>query len=276
MESIAKWIETYIHNFEYVFFLFFVCITLFFLFRNKIYFFSLINLENKEVTQLKDRIRTLESYAKDLENKVRSMELLVNTLIERITKVNNRQLEPLQEEIKTLKIQPKRPAHPVLLVYGVNEFGEQDRNALRRAGVSFFRLKYANLDDLRVELHRRRSDGNLYDIVHVSSHGGNEAIVLDTDKVDGIELSNVLSGVRGIFLATCSNQNIADKLLGIVRYVVVVYEEIETKMLSDFVFEFYKRYKADWDIEGAFNGALTVMPEVSEFVDLRIGGTNVV
>jgi len=276
MESIVKWIETYIHNFEYVFFLFFVCITLFFLFRNKTQFFNLINLENKEVKQLKDRIRTLESYAKDLENKVRSMELLVNTLIERITEVNNRQLEPLQEEIKTLKIQPKRPARPVLLVYGVNEFGEQDRNALRRAGVSFFRLKYANLDDLRVELHRRRSDGNLYDIVHVSSHGGNEAIILDTDKVDGIELSNVLSGVRGIFLATCSNQNIADKLLGIVRYVVIVYEEIETKMLSDFVFEFYKRYKADWDIEGAFNGALTVMPEVSEFVDLRIGGTNVV
>ena len=276
MESIVKWIETYIHNFEYVFFLFFVCITLFFLFRNKTQFFNLINLENQEVKQLKDRIRTLESYAKDLENKVRSMELLVNTLIERITEVNNRQLEPLQEEIKTLKIQPKRPARPVLLVYGVNEFGEQDRNALRRAGVSFFRLKYANLDDLRVELHRRRSDGNLYDIVHVSSHGGNEAIILDTDKVDGIELSNVLSGVRGIFLATCSNQNIADKLLGIVRYVVIVYEEIETKMLSDFVFEFYKRYKADWDIEGAFNGALTVMPEVSEFVDLRIGGTNVV
>lgn len=276
MESIVKWIETYIHNFEYIFFLFFVCITLFFLFRNKIHFFNLINLENKEVTQLKDRIRTLESYAKDLENKVRSMELLVNTLIERITEVNNRQLEPLQEEIKTLKIQPKRPARPVLLVYGVNEFGEQDRNALRRAGVSFFRLKYANLDDLRVELHRRRSDGNLYDIVHVSSHGGDEAIILDTDKVDGIELSNVLSGVRGIFLATCSNQNIADKLLGIVRYVVSVCEEIETKTLSDFVFEFYKRYKADWDIEGAFNGALTVMPEVSEFVDLRIGGTNVV
>lgn len=276
MESIAKWLETYIHIFEYVFFLFFVCITLFFLFRNKMQFFNLINLENQEVKQLKDRIRTLESYAKDLENKVRSMELLVNTLIERITKVNNRQLEPLQEEIKTLKIQPKRPARPVLLVYGVNEFGEQDRNALRRAGVSFFRLKYANLDDLRVELHRRRSDGNLYDIVHVSSHGGDEAIILDTDKVDGIELSNVLSGVRGIFLATCSNQNIADKLLGIVRYVVVVYEEIETKMLSDFVFEFYKRYKADWDIEGAFNGALTVMPEVSEFVDLRIGGKNVV
>ena len=61
-------------------------------------FFNLINLENQEVKQLKDRIRTLESYAKDLENKVRSMELLVNTLIERITKVNNRQLEPLQKK----------------------------------------------------------------------------------------------------------------------------------------------------------------------------------
>lgn len=247
-----------------------------FLVRNRNYFLKLLNVEDTQVKQLEEQVLTLRVYTRELEAKIRSMELLVNTLIDRITEVNARQLEPLKAEIKTLKPVQKRPSRPVLLVYGVNEFGEEDRNALRRAGVSFFRLKYAGLDDLRGELHRRRSDGNLYDIVHISSHGGQDAIILDTEKVDGIELSNVLAGVRGIFLATCSNQNIADKLLGIVRYVVVIYEEIETKMASNFVFEFYRRYKADWDIEAAYYGALEIMPEISEFVDLRIGGTNVV
>lgn len=242
----------------------------FLLVRNRNYFLKLLNVEDREVKQLKEQIITLKVYTKELENKIRSMEILVNTLIDRITEVNAHQLEPLKTEIKALK----RPSRPVLLVYGVNEFGEEDRNALRRAGVSFFRLKYASLEDLRGELHRRRSDGSLYDIVHVSSHGGEDAIILDTERVDGIELSNVLAGVRGIFLATCSNQNIADKLLGIVRYVVVIYEEIESKMASNFVFEFYRRYKADWDIEAAYYGALEIMPEASEFVDLRIGGTN--
>lgn len=244
------------------------------LIKNRASMFSALNIEDKEVRELKEKVKSLENYAKDLENKLKSMEILVNTLIDRITEVNARQLEPLKAEIKTLKPPTKLPSRPVLLVYGVDEFGEQDRNALRKAGVSFFRIKNANLEDLRMELHRRRSDGNLYDIVHISSHGGGDAILLDTDLVDRFELSKILDGVRGIFLATCSNQTVADKLLGIVHYVIMVYEEVETTNLSNFVYEFYKRYKVDWDIEASFNGALTVMPEISEFVDLRIGGSH--
>lgn len=242
----------------------------FFLVRNKNYFSKLLNVEDIEVKQLKEQVITLKVYTKELENKIRSMEILVNTLIDRITEINTHQLEPFKTEIKTLK----HPSRPILLVYGTDEFGEEDRNALRKAGVSFFRLKNASLEDLRMELHRRRSDGNLYDIVHISSHGGGDSLLLDTDLVDRFEMAKVLEGVRGVFLATCSNQNISDKLLGIVKYVVMVYEEIQTNYLSNFVYEFYKRYKVDWDIEAAFNGAIAVMPEISEFVDLRIGGTN--
>lgn len=78
--------------------------------------------------------------------------------------------------------------------------------------------------------------------------------------------------MRAIFLGTCNNQKIADRLVGIVKYVIVVYEEIDTKLASNFVYEFYKRYKTEMDIEKSFEGAISVMPEVSEFVDLRIGG----
>lgn len=272
--EIMHWAESPVQNFGYLFFSFTLVILIIYFVRNREQVSRLLNIENAEVAELKKQLKVLEAYAKGLEDKVRTMEILVNTLIEKITEVNARQLEPLKAEVKVMQQGLKKPARPVLLVYGVNEFGEQDRNALRRAGVSFFRLKYAGLDDLEVELHRRRSDGNLYDIVHISSHGGQDVLILDTEQIDGIQLSNVLSGVRGIFLATCSNQKVADKLLGVVKFVVVIYEEIDSKMASNFVFEFYKRYKVDWDIEAAFIGALQIMPEASEFVDLRIGGIN--
>ena len=133
-------------------------------------------------------------------------------------------------------------------------------------------MRSASLDDLRTELQRRRSDGTLYDVVHISSHGSDKGILFDSELVDGNELGEILSGVRAIFLGTCNNQKIADRLVGIVKYVIVVYEEIDTKLASNFVYEFYKRYKAEMDIEKSFEGAISVMPEVSEFVDLRIGG----
>ena len=142
---------------------------------------------------------------------------------------------------------------------------------MRKAGITFFRLKSASLDDLNTELQRRRSDGNLYDVVHISSHGCDNGILLDTEIIGGDKLSEVLSGVRAIFLGTCNNQKIADRLVGIVKYVIVVYEEIESNLAADFVYEFYKRYKVDLDIEKSFEGAISVMPQVSEFVDLRIG-----
>ena len=265
----------FIEKYDYFIIPFCIVLLIVFIFRNQLRNVKFFRFENEEVVQLRERIKLLEAYANELENKVRTMENLVNNLLERITQLNARQFEPLKEEIKSLKINTKRPTRPVLLVYGTAEFGEQDRNSLRRAGISFFRLKQANLEELKNELHRRRSEENLYDIVHISSHGGGEKLLLATEEVDAIELSNVLVGVRGIFLATCSNHNIADKLLGIVNYVVVIYEEISTQLLANFVFEFYKRYKNDWDIEVAFNEALVVMPEVSEFVDLRIGGTHV-
>lgn len=270
-------ISTFIHEHReaiYVFVFLMLIFLLWFIAKNKRQVLQSLSIEDNEVENLKEKVKTLENYAKDLENKVKAMEALISTLIDRITEVNARQLEPLKKEFNALRPQIQRLARPVLLVFGDSELGEQDRNALRRAGVSFFRLKYGSLDDLRSELHRRRSEKSLYDIVHISAHGSRDNILINTDVVDGIELSNVLSGVRGIFLATCSNQDIADKLLGIVNYVVVVHEDIDTRLAANFVYEFYCRYKVDLDIDAAFSGALSVMPEISEFVDLRIGGSH--
>lgn len=263
------------HEIWYLFLFVIIFITLVFLLTNRAYLLRVFKTGTVEVENLHSEIRELKTYIADLEGQVKSLQLLVKVLMERstvmpdvpasnvtTTKVEVTEVEPVKQ---------KRINRPVLLVYGVDTFGEQDRQALKRAGVTFFRLKSASLEALREELQRRRSDGNLYDIVHISAHGGGDELLFDNDNISGNELSDVLSGVRGIFLATCSNQKVADKLVGIVKYVIVVYEEIDTNDAANFVFEFYKRYRTNLDVEVSFAEAMAVMPQISEFVDLRVG-----
>lgn len=232
-----------------------------FLIGDKMRWFSkIITKEDGEVKELRSRVI-------DMEKKILALELTIHVLLDKLAK--NTGVVP---ELPQTPEQVSSFTRPVLLVYGDNSFGETDRNAMRRAGISFFRLVSSNLEDLRSELHRRRSDGRMYDVVHISAHGGSGQINLDNVLVSGTELSDVLSNVRCVFLGTCSNQEVADKLVGIVRYVITVYEEIKSSDAADFTYEFYKRYKHSLDVESSFVEALRVMPHVSEFVDLRIGG----
>lgn len=276
MELLDKWWVLSPHEIWYLALFVIIFITLVFLLTNRAHLLKMFTVRNVEVDTLHTEIRELKAYISDLENQVRSMQLLVNMLLERsVVTPDAPPTNVTTTKAEVTKVEPtkvKRMSRPVLLVYGVDAFGEQDRQALKKAGITFFRLRSASLEALRAELHRRRSDGNLYDIVHISAHGGGEELLFDNDSVSGQELSDVLSGVRGIFLATCSNQKVADKLVGIVKYVIVVYEEIDTNDAANFVFEFYKRYRTNLDVEVSFAEAMTIMPHISEFVDLRIGG----
>lgn len=220
--------------------------------------------EERMVMDLRNRIG-------ELEKKIVALELTIQVLLEKLSVAN---IPIPASVVKEVPFSPsvKALTRPVLLVYGEAEFGEADRNAMRRAGISFFRLVSSNLEDLRVELQRRRSEGRMYDVVHLAAHGGMGNLMLSGDVISGTQLSEVLSGVRCVFLSTCSNQLVADKIVGIAKYVVVVYEEIDTENAAGFTYEFYKRYKENFDVEAAFAGAIVVMPQVSEYVDLRIGG----
>ena len=211
--------------------------------------------ENKIIKELHDNIGMLE-------RKIVGLEMTIDLLMEKIA---------LPEQDKqSLRVQVS--SRPVLLVFGDERFGNNDRNALRRAGVPFFRLTSTSLEDLERELQRRRSENRLYDVVHIAAHSSENIININRDFVTGRNLSNALSGVRCLFLSTCSNSEIADDIVGIVKYVITIYEAIEDNDASNFAYEFYKRYKEAHDIEEAFNGAIAVMPHISEFVDLRIGG----
>lgn len=272
----TKWWVLTPHEVWYLLLFVVIFIVLVFLLTNRAHLLRMFQLGNVEVGALHQEIRDLKAYIADLEGQVKSMQLLVNILLERSTVLPDTSQTTTTttsklEVTKTEPSHPKRINRPVLLVYGVDAFGEQDRQALKKAGITFFRLRSADLETLKAELQRRRSEGNLYDIVHISAHGGGEELIFDNDSVSGQELSDVLSGVRGIFLATCSNQKVADKLVGIVKYVIVVYEEIDTNDAANFVFEFYKRYRTSQNVETSFAEAMAVLPHISEFVDLRIG-----
>lgn len=267
--AIAHWWELTPHEVWYLALFVLIFLILVFLLRNRTQLLKMFNLESEEVLELKTKITAMESYILELESRLKSMQIMVNLLLDRSVIVPDIPVPTTPDVVPAVR---KRIQRPVLLVYGVEQFGNEDRQALRKAGITFFRLRSASLDDLRTELQRRRSDGTLYDVVHISSHGSDGGILFDSELVDGNELGEILSGVRAIFLGTCNNQKIADRLVGIVKYVIFVCEEIDTKLASNFVYEFYKRYKAEMDIEKSFEGAISVMPEVSEFVDLRIGG----
>lgn len=267
--AIAHWWELSLHEVWYLALFALIFLILVFLLRNRTQLLRMFSLESEEVILLQNKLSQMELYVTELETRVKSMQTMVNLLLDRSIIVPDIPVPTTPDVVPAVR---KRIQRPVLLVYGVEQFGNEDRQALRKAGITFFRLRSASLDDLRTELQRRRSDGTLYDVVHISSHGSDKGILFDSELVDGNELGEILSGVRAIFLGTCNNQKIADRLVGIVKYVIVVYEEIDTKLASNFVYEFYKRYKTEMDIEKSFEGAISVMPEVSEFVDLRIGG----
>ncbi len=235
-----------------------------YLIKSKLAIFSKFFVtEDALVTDLRNKVT-------ELEKKVNALQITIQVLIDKLAAAAIVQ----EQNTSAIAAMPVSSlGRPVLLVYGDNSFGEADRNAMRRAGVGFFRLTSSTLDDLKKELQRRRSDGHMYDVVHISAHGGEGNVILDDSVISGIQLSDVLGGVRCVFLGTCSNQTVADKLVGVVKYVVVVYEEIKDTDAADFTYEFYKRYRENgMNIDMAFMGALMVMPHISDYVDLRKGG----
>ena len=184
----------------------------------------------------------------------------------------------LREEIDNLKkrienLEDKNPIltseKATLLVMGDNSFGTADRNALRRAGVLFHRLLDGSFKSLREELQRKRSEGRQYKIVHISSHASEHGVQFSDGIFTGDDLSNILDDVQLLFLASCNNVVIADRILGIVDNIIVVYENVDTKDMESFVFEFYNELKIKFDIDTSFNSAIRKVPSVSEFVDRR-------
>jgi hypothetical protein len=222
---------------------------------------AMITLQS-EIIAWKARVAELERL---LEEERRRYFLLEKQFAE--LRINIEKIELNVKSLEGSTLLTKQKA--TLLVMGDGSFGETDRNALRRAGVLFHRLTDGSFQGLKEELQRKRQEGRQYKVVHISSHAGKEGVQFSDGVISGTELSNVIDGVELLFLASCSNISISDDILGVVKNIVVVYENIENESMQNFVFNFYNNLKNDFDIVKSFNVAISLTPDVSEFVDLR-------
>lgn len=224
---------------------------------------SQLECRNKIIELRKElQLERLKNEELSIKNKQLELELdkLKHDLIiikERLVKI-----ETTQEFVLT-----KEKA--ALLVMSNKQFGDNDRNALRRAGILFHRLSSGQFLELRNELQRKRVENRQYKVVHISSHASKNGIEFSDEVVSGQTLSEVMNGVELLFLASCSNVDIADNLIGIVKNIITVYEDIEDTDMQDFVFNFYNELKKTFNILESYNKAITLVPHVSEYVDLR-------
>lgn len=222
-----------------------------------------------ELKKLNEELRAWKSRVSELE-KLLEIERQRNSNLLNEFNIMKLELDKLKTSVSQIEgstLLTKQKA--TLLVMGDSTFGESDRNALRRAGVLFHRITDGTFSSLREELQRKRQDGRQYKVVHISSHSSKEGVLFTDGLVGGDELSNVLDDVELLFLASCSNVSIADKILGVVRNIILVYEEINNEDMQGFVYNFYNHLKLSFNIEESFTHAMEISPEISEFVDLR-------
>lgn len=207
---------------------------------------------------LKEEVGVLQLELQKEKNDNKALKLEIQRL--------NKRVKILEESNNTVFLTKEKAT---LLVMGSERFGLSDRNALRRAGILFHRLVDGSFYSFKDELQRKRSENRQYRVVHISSHASISGVEFSDGIYTGEQLSEIVSGVQLLFLASCNNVKIADSILGIVSFIVVVYEQVDSALMEEFVYEFYNQLKISFEVENSFREAINKVPTISEFVDLR-------
>lgn len=206
-----------------------------------------------------------------LQEQSRRIDFLVEQLQEAGVRIRGLELELGQFTRGETPMQPL-PAKPLLIVCGMdNAMCDNDRAALRRAGVSFQRLYQASEAVITDELRRRRQDGTLYPWIHVTAHADDTGIHLGPRPLSGKWWREQLSGVSVVFLAACRTSKVADEIAGIVTVIYVNNEDIDSRDASDFTYAFWRRMIEHGDPKRAYRQAIMEVPQVAEFTDIRSG-----
>jgi hypothetical protein len=217
-------------------------------------------------------IRRIENDWRDekqrYENRILELEKQVAFLLRALTTANN-EIDALKKNTTAYRQITAPPARILLICGGDDRFCNADRQALRRAGVSFERLVNATKDSVRQELRRKREDGNPWKRIHISSHANDQGIALADGVADPDWWNETLNGVAGIVLAACQTMTVADAIAGLVPYVVAIREDINNQDASQFVFSFWRAVADGLSFPEAFERALSETPQVSEFAVLR-------
>jgi len=158
---------------------------------------------------------------------------------------------------------------PLLLICGPDEaMCNNDRQALRRAGVVFQRLNLATKQLIVDELRRRRQDNTLYNWVHVTAHAGPEGVLLSDGIADPQWWGQNFDGINVIFLAACKTSTVADQLAGLTR-VIFMQADVSERDAADFTYAFWSAMVEKHDPAEAYRIAVRMVPTVAEFVDFR-------
>ena len=159
---------------------------------------------------------------------------------------------------------------PLLLICAdEDQLCNQDRNALRRAGISFQRLRNATKESIERELRRRRQDESLYPWLHITAHAGPGGVDLYDGLAPPTWWSDRLDGFDIVFLAACQGSNVADAIAGLVT-VVFLQEDVDNQDAADFTYVFWSNVIAGASAQEAYARGINVVPQISEFVDIRV------
>lgn len=162
---------------------------------------------------------------------------------------------------------------PILACVATGGKFEVDLAALRavrtKTGLRFSRLYPVTLDSLERKLNRDRVNGTPVRYIHFAVDSGPEGLVFQDGIATGLWLSQRLSGVEVAVIAGCKSDVVGD-LLGVVRAVVTMREEIRNSDAAVFTEVFWTGIGNGLTVDRAFEDALDrCPPEVAEFVELH-------
>lgn len=131
------------------------------------------------------------------------------------------------------------------------------------------RVINASKQDVVDAIQRGQDEHRPFRWLHIASHAGPEGIKLADGVANGKFWLENLPGVRGVMLASCTNGRVADHFVGLVDFVVVVYEDIETRLAARFTHAFWENFLRLGNPDDAYNAAIEQVPQVASYTDIR-------
>lgn len=223
-----------------------------------------LNTVKGQVTYLFSQLIVAEGKIKEGEEENRKCKNKISALESSLADLSKRVDE--EEISKDLVDNP-----PLLVVVSSDDDLELDLTSLRavqtETGMPFRRVTDATFDKLVQRMNRARINGRPYDKMHLSVHSGPGGIYIGKDLVTGVELSEVMKGIKVLLIAGCESGGIGD-VLGVVPYVVTISEEISHTDAALFSRAFWTQIGKKRKPDDALRLALQLSPSgMDEYVE---------
>lgn len=218
-------------------------------------------LRNQSTVQEKKHAEEIEKLRKEYMHEIAKAEAYARYLMDEIQKLKG-----------SIRPEPVTTSDRLLLVCAAGQDSSicrEDENAIIRAHMPYTRIINASLGLLSQEMQRRRFDGSIPKYMQLSGHAGANGFIFGAVTVSTYELTPVIQGVDTILLAGCSDVTVADHLIGAVRAVVSVREDVYSLDMANFTYSFWRAVVAGKSTSEAYEIAQLEVPAVAPFADYR-------